>query len=110
VIFDTLELHAYRVLTPKWAYQPLSGAGAAAAGGRFNRVDSPALYLALEPETALAEFSQSEPVFGPEESRRKLLPLDLTRWRYLLHHKSTSRPKAHGHRHDALVSTIEAYA
>jgi RES domain-containing protein len=65
VIFDTLELYAYRVLTPKWAYQPLSGAGAATAGGRFNRVDSPALYLALEPETALAEFSQSEPVFGP---------------------------------------------
>lgn len=55
MIFGTLELYAYRVLTPKWAYQALSGAGAAAAGGRFNRVDLPALYLALEPETALVE-------------------------------------------------------
>lgn len=65
MIFSALNLNAYRVLTPKWAYQPLSGAGAAAAGGRFNRVDQPALYLALEAETALAEFSQSEPLFGP---------------------------------------------
>lgn len=65
MIFRGLNVSAYRVLTPKWAYQPLSGAGAAAVGGRFNRVDLPALYLALEPETALAEFSQSEPLFGP---------------------------------------------
>jgi RES domain-containing protein len=27
----------FRVLTPRWAFQPLSGAGAAKQGGRFNR-------------------------------------------------------------------------
>ena len=27
----------YRYLTPKWAFVPLSGAGAASEGGRFNR-------------------------------------------------------------------------
>lgn len=65
MIFTALKLNAYRVLTPKWAYQPCSGAGAATVGGRFNRIEQAALYLALEPETALAEYSQTEPFFGP---------------------------------------------
>ncbi|WNH53853.1 RES family NAD+ phosphorylase [Stenotrophomonas oahuensis] len=65
MIFTAVKLNAYRVLTPKWAYQPCSGAGAATAGGRFNRIEQSAVYLALEPETALAEYSQSEPLFGP---------------------------------------------
>jgi RES domain-containing protein len=55
----------YRVLTPRWAHQPYSGAGAAARGGRFNRPGTPALYLSLAPETALAEFAQAATLFGP---------------------------------------------
>ena len=50
--------HYYRYLTPKWAYLPLSGAGAATGGGRFNRPGVEALYLSAEPETALAEYRQ----------------------------------------------------
>jgi len=60
-----VDLLAYRMLTPRWSFQPLSGAGAAREGGRFNRPGTPALYLSLEPETAVAEFSQAEPLFSP---------------------------------------------
>ncbi len=35
---------------------PLSGEGAASAGGRFNRSGVEALYFSAEPETALAEY------------------------------------------------------
>lgn len=35
---------------------PFSGAGAASAGGRFNRSGVEALYFSAEPETALAEY------------------------------------------------------
>ncbi|MBV8911755.1 MAG: RES domain-containing protein [Acetobacteraceae bacterium] len=38
---------AYRAHDPRWAWTPTSGEGAAAKGGRFNRVGVPALYLAL---------------------------------------------------------------
>ena len=48
----------WRALTPKWAHQPLSGAGSAANGGRFNRPGTEALYLSEEPETAIAEYQQ----------------------------------------------------
>jgi RES domain-containing protein len=65
LILVPLKLHAYRVLTPQWAFQPHSGAGAAKAGGRFNRPGQQAVYLALESETAIAEYAQSNPVFGP---------------------------------------------
>jgi RES domain-containing protein len=41
-----------------YAYRPLSGAGAARNGGRFNRPGLKALYLARSPETALAEYLQ----------------------------------------------------
>lgn len=47
---------AYRLHTPKWSIMPTSGAGAAAVGGRANRVGKPALYLALEADTAIAEY------------------------------------------------------
>ena len=57
--------HFYRYLTPKWAYLPLSGAGAASAGGRFNRPGVEALYLSAEPETALAEYKQGSSLPRP---------------------------------------------
>jgi RES domain-containing protein len=43
----------------------LSGAGAALHGGRFNRPGVPALYLSLEPETALAEYRQGSSIVQP---------------------------------------------
>lgn len=49
----------FRALTPRWAYLPLSGAGAASAGGRFNRYGIDALYLSLASATAIAEYQQS---------------------------------------------------
>jgi RES domain-containing protein len=45
----------YRGHDPKWAWSPLSGEGAAAKGGRFNPVGTPALYLALTIEGMLVE-------------------------------------------------------
>ncbi|WP_429008470.1 RES domain-containing protein [Roseixanthobacter psychrophilus] len=43
----------HRYLTPKWAFVPTSGAGAAIDGGRFNRPGVEALYLSRAPQTAL---------------------------------------------------------
>jgi RES domain-containing protein len=48
----------YRALNPVWARDPLSGAGAARYGGRFNRIGRPALYTAFDPATALREANQ----------------------------------------------------
>jgi RES domain-containing protein len=48
----------WRVLTPRWASLPLSGAGAAERGGRWNAPGSPALYLSEEHITAFAEYMQ----------------------------------------------------
>lgn len=45
--------------TPQWAYAPLSGAGAASHGGRFNRPGLEALYLSMDAQTALAEYQQT---------------------------------------------------
>lgn len=59
---DTL---LYRVLTPRWAFEPLSGAGAAAVGGRFNRPGIEAVYFSLDPMTALAEYQQDSPFLPP---------------------------------------------
>jgi RES domain-containing protein len=48
----------YRVHSPQWASRPMSGMGAALRGGRFNRPEQEALYLARDAATALAEFQQ----------------------------------------------------
>jgi RES domain-containing protein len=46
----------YRGHDPRWAWSPISGEGAAANGGRFNAVDTPALYLALTLEGMFMEM------------------------------------------------------
>ena len=56
---------AWRMHTPRWAVAPTSGAGAQAHGGRANRPGTPALYLALEARTALAEYQQLSPLMPP---------------------------------------------
>jgi RES domain-containing protein len=49
---------AYRGHTPKWAFAPTSGEGAAVHGGRFNPKGVPALYLATTPEGAFREATR----------------------------------------------------
>jgi RES domain-containing protein len=46
------------MLAPKWAHDPLSGAGAAARGGRFNEPGMPALYMSEQFATAISEYEQ----------------------------------------------------
>jgi RES domain-containing protein len=46
------------VLAPRWAHEPLSGAGAALYGGRWNAKGVPALYMSAEFTTAVAEYQQ----------------------------------------------------
>ncbi len=53
-----LQQRCWRILAPKWAYEPLSGEGAALFGGRFNPKGTPALYLSEEIDTAFAEYQQ----------------------------------------------------
>ena len=48
----------WRVLPPRWAHRPLSGAGAALRGGRFNEPGMPALYMSRQLMTAVAEYEQ----------------------------------------------------
>lgn len=48
----------WRVLAPRWAHAPLSGAGAARHGGRYNAPGTPALYLSEDLLTAIAEYEQ----------------------------------------------------
>ncbi|MGH9380403.1 MAG: RES family NAD+ phosphorylase [Thermoanaerobaculia bacterium] len=55
----------YRAHDPRWAIAPTSGAGAAKAGGRFNRPGIEALYLSLEDVTALREYQQTSPLLPP---------------------------------------------
>jgi RES domain-containing protein len=55
----------HRYLTPKWAYLPLSGAGAAIDGGRFNRPGVEALYLSRSAQTALEEYRQGASLTPP---------------------------------------------
>jgi RES domain-containing protein len=52
---------AYRAHNPRWSFSPLSGAGAAVHGGRFNPKGVPALYLGLEIMTAIREAQQGLP-------------------------------------------------
>lgn len=55
----------HRALTPRWAHAPESGAGAALAGGRFNRPGVEARYLAATAETALAEYQGESALLPP---------------------------------------------
>ena len=55
----------HRAFTPRWAHAPESGAGAALAGGRFNRPGVEARYLAATAETALAEYRGESPLMPP---------------------------------------------
>ncbi|MDI6029351.1 RES family NAD+ phosphorylase [Corticibacterium sp. UT-5YL-CI-8] len=55
----------HRYLTPKWAFLPTSGAGAAIDGGRFNRPGVEALYLSQAPQTALEEYKQGASISPP---------------------------------------------
>ncbi|NGO54478.1 RES domain-containing protein [Allomesorhizobium camelthorni] len=55
----------HRYLTPKWAFLPTSGAGAAIDGGRFNRPGVEALYLSRAPQTALEEYRQGASITPP---------------------------------------------
>jgi RES domain-containing protein len=48
----------WRMLAPRWAFDPLSGEGAARAGGRWNEPGQPALYLSEDHGTAVAEYQQ----------------------------------------------------
>jgi RES domain-containing protein len=66
MIFTALgPLAAYRMHMPKWAAMPTSGAGAATHGGRANRLGVHALYLALEPVTAIREYQQASTLLPP---------------------------------------------
>ncbi|AON56987.1 RES family NAD+ phosphorylase [Herbaspirillum seropedicae] len=65
MILTPLQTVAYRVHSPRWAYAPLSGQGAARFGGRLNRPGVEALYLSLEPATALAEYQQFDDLLPP---------------------------------------------
>ena len=49
---------AYRAHDPRWSFKPLSGDGAAVHGGRYNPKGTPALYVALDPMTAIKEAAQ----------------------------------------------------
>lgn len=46
------------MLAPKWAHEPLRGAGAATRGGRHNEHGTPALYMSEQVATAIAEYEQ----------------------------------------------------
>jgi RES domain-containing protein len=48
----------YRAHDPRWSFKPLSGAGAAIHGGRFNPRGVEALYLSLNILTAVNEANQ----------------------------------------------------
>jgi RES domain-containing protein len=48
----------YRAHHPRWAFDPLSGDGAAKFGGRFNPKGTPALYTSLSVKTAWLEAQQ----------------------------------------------------
>lgn len=54
----TVKHRLIRVLVPRWAHAPLSGAGAAINGGRFNRPGQDALYVSFDQITAMVEYQQ----------------------------------------------------
>jgi RES domain-containing protein len=55
----------FRAHNPSWSHTPLSGAGAARAGGRFNRPGCSALYLSLDQATSAAEYQQDNELTEP---------------------------------------------
>ncbi len=57
----------FRAHTPRWASRPISGAGAAAKGGRSNCEGVEALYLSLDALTALREYQQTSSFLPPSE-------------------------------------------
>lgn len=59
-----LSLPLWRMLQIRYQRDPLSGEGAKLHGGRWNPVGQPALYLACDPGTAVAEFYQGLPKPG----------------------------------------------
>ncbi len=48
----------YRGHDPAWSFSPISGAGAALTGGRFNPKGEPTLYLSLDIMTSFGECTQ----------------------------------------------------
>lgn len=58
MIFAGVDARFWRLLSIRWQRQPLSGDGAKQTGGRWNRPGLPALYLAADHATAIAEFHQ----------------------------------------------------
>ena len=69
----SLDKNVYRASSFQYFSKSLSPAGSRKAAGRFNRSGVSALYLALEPETALAEYWQ-----GPAPTPVALIPVSLT--------------------------------
>ncbi len=55
----------FRMLTPRWAFAPTSGTGAAQQGGRANRRGVDAVYMSTDAQTALAEYQQLSPLMPP---------------------------------------------
>ena len=51
--------------SPKLAIDPKSGDGSARNGARVNRPGLPALYLSLEPKTAVLEYQQDDILVPP---------------------------------------------
>ncbi|MEE4349370.1 MAG: RES domain-containing protein [Pacificimonas sp.] len=52
------QARCYRAHDSRWSFSPLSGAGSAVHGGRFNRKGQRALYLSLDFAAAVTEASQ----------------------------------------------------
>lgn len=53
-----IKRRCWRMLAPKWSHKPLSGAGAARHGGRFNEPSTEALYISEDYITAISEYEQ----------------------------------------------------
>jgi RES domain-containing protein len=51
----------WRMLAPRWAFDPLSGVDAVRAGGRWNEPGQAALFLSDDQATAIAEYQQDLP-------------------------------------------------
>lgn len=59
-----LSLSLWRIIHIRHQFSPTSGEGARLYGGRWNRPGQPALYLAADPVTAIAEYYQGLPKPG----------------------------------------------